>query len=85
MIVCAAISCQLVLLRNLVVPLIPVLLHIMKNVALIPYLSKIGLAYMKSPLRLSSKDSSTTLLKVATPPIPVTLIDPLSFWIRDDW
>ncbi|MDQ6666966.1 MAG: hypothetical protein M3Y53_01930, partial [Thermoproteota archaeon] len=75
MIVCAAISCQLVLLRNLVVPLIPVLLHIMKNVALNPYLSKIGLAYMKSPLRLSSKDSSTTLLKVATPPIPVTLID----------
>ena len=47
-----------------------VLLHIMKNVALNPYLSRIGLAYVKSPFLLSSKDKTTTLPLL----IPLTLL-----------
>src|SRR5438270_11813929 len=51
----AAMSCQFI------DPLFVVSLHIIKNVALNPYLSKIGLAYVKSPFLLSSKDRITTL------------------------
>jgi hypothetical protein len=42
-------SCQFI------APLSTVLPQIMKKVALKPYLSKIGLAYVKSPFLLSSK------------------------------
>ena len=41
-----------------------VLPQIMKKVVLKPYLSKIGLAYVKSPFLLSSKDRITTLVLV---------------------
>src|SRR5438067_6276151 len=69
----AAMSCQFI------DPLFVVSLHIIKNVALNPYLSKIGLAYVKSPFLLSSKDRITTLsileilllLLLLLPPLPL--------------
>ncbi len=49
-----------------------VLLHIMKNVALNPYLSRIALAYVKSPFLLSSKDKTTTLPLLI--PLPLLVV-----------